>query len=267
MLSEECSNEEDGHTARGISNSDWKGIWKMFTPGKIKHFLWRACSDALPPKSNLVKRRILEEDTCQFCAKEPETISHALWECELLHQVWSTKFNWVDRSRVSNGSFLELVGMIQSKPQFLDLFATTDWSIWCRRNKARLNEPVMPLQRVAVEAHHYLVTYRSRNSIMQKKQPQSRTRWRPPPLGRYKTNFDGAVFEETGEAGIGVVIRNSAGEVMASLSEKIPLPSSVEAVEALAARHAARFVQEVGIIESILEGDSLSIISALKKRG
>ena len=167
MLSEECSNEEDGHTARGISNSDWKGIWKMFTPGKIKHFLWRACSDALPPKSNLVKRRILEEDTCQFCAKEPETISHALWECELLHQVWSTKFNWVDRSRVSNGSFLELVGMIQSKPQFLDLFATTDWSIWCRRNKARLNEPVMPLQRVAVEAHHYLVTYRSRNSIMQ----------------------------------------------------------------------------------------------------
>ena len=75
------------------------------------------------------------------------------------------------------------------------------------------------------------------------------------------------MFEETGEAGIGVVIRNSAGEVMASLSEKIPLPSSVEAVEALAARHAARFVQEVGIIESILEGDSLSIISALKKRG
>ena len=72
------------------------------------------------------------------------------------------------------------------------------------------------------------------------------------------------MLEETGEAGIGEVIRNSAGEVMASLSEKIPLPSSVEAVEALAARRVARFVQVVGIIESILEGDSLSMISALK---
>lgn len=72
------------------------------------------------------------------------------------------------------------------------------------------------------------------------------------------------MLEETGEAGIGEVIRNSAGEVMASLSEKIRLPSSVEAVEALAARRAVRFVQEVGITESILEGDSLSIISALK---
>ena len=72
------------------------------------------------------------------------------------------------------------------------------------------------------------------------------------------------MLEETEEAGIGEVIRNSAREVMASLSEKIPLPSSVEAVEALAARRAARFVQEVGITESILEGDSLSMISALK---
>ena len=116
MLSEECSNDEDGHAARGISNSVWKGIWKMSIPGKIKHFLWRACSDALPTKSNLVKRRILEEDTCQFCAKEHETISHALWEGELLHQVWNTKFNWVDRSQVSRGSFSELVGMIQTKP-------------------------------------------------------------------------------------------------------------------------------------------------------
>ena len=70
------------------------------------------------------------------------------------------------------------------------------------------------------------------------------------------------MLEETGEAGIGEVIRNSAGEVMASLSEKIPL--QVEAVEALAAHRAARFVQEVGITESILEGDSLSMISALK---
>ena len=114
------------------------------------------------------------------------------------------------------------------------------------------------------EAHHYLITYRFGNSIMQKKQPQARIRWHPSPLGRYKTNFDGTVFEEIGEARIGVVIRNLAEEVMASLSEKIPLPSSVEAVEALAARRVARFVQVVGIIESILEGDSLSIISALK---
>jgi len=36
-------------------------------------------------------------------------------------------------------------------------------------------------------------------------------------VGCYKTNFDGVVFTKTGEAGIGVVNRNSNGEVMSSL--------------------------------------------------
>ena len=55
----------------------------------------------------------------------------------------------------------------------------------------------------------------------------------------YKTNFDGAVFAKSREAGIGVVIRNSNGEVVVALSEKIPNPNSVEVLEALAARRAA----------------------------
>ena len=38
--------------------------------------------------------------------------------------------------------------------------------------------------------------------------------------GMYKTNFDSAVFEELGEVGIGVLIQNFRGEVMASLAEK-----------------------------------------------
>lgn len=132
--------------------------------GKIKHFLWRVCSNALPTKTNLVKQKILEEDVCQFYAKEPETISHALWECELLHQVWNTNFGWVDRVQASRGSFIELVAPIQDKTQLLDLFATTTWFIWCRRNKARLNELVLPLHKIVAEAHHYLVIYRSWNS-------------------------------------------------------------------------------------------------------
>ena len=37
----------------------------------------------------------------------------------------------------------------------------------------------------------------------------------------YKTNFDRAMFEDSGKAGIGVIIRNSRGEVMASLAKKI----------------------------------------------
>ena len=54
----------------------------------------------------------------------------------------------------------------------------------------------------------------------------------------YKTNYDGAVFADSDEAGIEVIVRNDKGEVLAALSEKIPYPGSVVLVEILAARRA-----------------------------
>ena len=38
--------------------------------------------------------------------------------------------------------------------------------------------------------------------------------WKPPTAETFKTNFDGGIFENKGEAGIAVVIQNSYGEVM-----------------------------------------------------
>ena len=61
-----------------------------------------------------------------------------------------------------------------------------------------------------------------------------------------KANFDGAVFADSGEAVVGVVIQNENGEVMAALSEKIALPSSVDVLEMVAARRAAVFAVELG---------------------
>ena len=60
--------------------------------------------------------------------------------------------------------------------------------------------------------------------------------WTRPPDGLYKLNFDAALFEGSGYAGIGVAIRDSRGAIIGALSLKIPLPHSVELAEALAAR-------------------------------
>ena len=80
--------------------------------------------------------------------------------------------------------------------------------------------------------------------------------WTTPGAHSYKLNFDGATFAEDGTTGIGVVIRNEAGLVMASLSQRIPLPTSVIKVKALAARRAMEFALELGFDNVILEGDS-----------
>lgn len=68
-----------------------------------------------------------------------------------------------------------------------------------------------------------------------------------------------------GEAGLGVVIRNHLGEIIAVLFEKMPQPPSVTCLELLAARRAAIFVHEVGLHDFILEGDLEIAINSLRK--
>ena len=76
-------------------------------------------------------------------------------------------------------------------------------------------------------------------------------------------NYDEAIFQDQGRAGIGMVIRNSEGAVMASLSQQIPLPTTVAQVEAMVERRAVEFVVELGVTRAIIEGDSETICNEL----
>ncbi|KAK7827171.1 hypothetical protein CFP56_031346 [Quercus suber] len=66
-------------------------------------------------------------------------------------------------------------------------------------------------------------------------------RWIPPSDGIYKVNFDGAVFTELTIVSIGVTIRDSSGHIIATLSQKIRLPHSVDLVEAMVASRELTF--------------------------
>ena len=92
------------------------------------------------------------------------------------------------------------------------------------------------------------------------------TRWKPPASGELKANFDGAVFVDIGEVGIGVVIRNEFGEVMATLSEKIALSPLMETLELLVARRAVMFAVELRFRHVIFEGDAEGVIKVLSQR-
>ena len=88
-------------------------------------------------------------------------------------------------------------------------------------------------------------------------------RWKPPNSGLYKINFNGALFLDQGCAGLGVVIRDSDGLIIAALSQKVRLPGSVDMVEALAASRAINFLKELSIHRKVVEGDSLRVIQAI----
>lgn len=81
-----------------------------------------------------------------------------------------------------------------------------------------------------------------------------------------KINFDGAVFKNEGLAGLGVIIQNDKGLVMATSSQTIPLPTSIEMVELLAARSALCLARELQFDQVIVEGDSELEIKKLNSK-
>lgn len=70
------------------SSKQWKVLWSLDLPEKIKIFMWRAAKNLLPFAENLWKRRILQDPICQRCKRNVETVSHALLACKAAKNIW-----------------------------------------------------------------------------------------------------------------------------------------------------------------------------------
>ncbi|XP_075656584.1 uncharacterized protein LOC142626766 [Castanea sativa] len=206
-------------------------------------------------------------DVCESCGEEAEDTIHALWECQVLKEIW-WEMEICRRNLFTRFTCFRdlLTGIFQAtEPNQAESFAYVAWGIWTKRNTARMGQTSTPYQKIYAEAMDRLQEFHS----VQLEQPQSaqsveQTRWCPPPAPLLKVNFDGALFMESFKAGIGVVIRDSAGNVIGAMSERISLPKTVEDVEALACRRAMEFALEIGLHQVVLEGDSATVLNSNK---
>ena len=140
--------------------------------------------------------------------------------------------------------------------------------IWSRRNQLRAGEASIPFDRICSLAVDNLQEFQRASSLPLRPSPSvSPTKCSPPPSGWLKANFDGAKFPSKNLAGLGAIIRNDNGLVMAAFSQPIPLPISVETVEVLAARSAVCLARELNVDQVIFKGDTEVIIKALNFGG
>ena len=83
----------------------------------------------------------------------------------------------------------------------------------------------------------------------------------------YKLNFDAAIFKELNCSGVGAIIRNRKGEVMAAMSAKGPPVEDSEEAELLACRRAVEFAIDAGFSELVIEGDNIAVMTSLSHGG
>ncbi|KAK6159680.1 hypothetical protein DH2020_003061 [Rehmannia glutinosa] len=119
------------------SNGAWKKIWQLRILSKIKHFIWKACLNALPTKYKLVEKNIAIDPICAICGEGPETLTHLMLECHEVIPVWLHSPLRIDPSLLSFGLFKNSLWctMDTSPMDNTELLCITAWCIWTARNK------------------------------------------------------------------------------------------------------------------------------------
>ncbi|KAL2927396.1 hypothetical protein RDABS01_022681 [Bienertia sinuspersici] len=81
-----------GHLSGAGENGEeknlWRSVWKIESPPKLSHFLWRACKGSLAVRECLQRRHIIEEAKYMLCSQEDDTIIHAVFDCPHVADIW-----------------------------------------------------------------------------------------------------------------------------------------------------------------------------------
>lgn len=70
-------------------NTLTESVWKVETSPKIRTFMWRALSNAIPAGEFLQHRGINLDPCCQLCGFQGESPNHILFSCTVARQVWA----------------------------------------------------------------------------------------------------------------------------------------------------------------------------------
>jgi ribonuclease HI len=259
----------EGSKSSGMSNF-WKTIWGLRVPNPVKMFVWRACNNILPTKDNLQKRGMVLDPLCIFCMSECETVKHILWDCPSASDVWGVCGRKVQKSSGEGSTFIEVLeNMIERGTiEDLEFHAVIARKIWFRRNTVvhggEFSHPNVLLQ----EAVSSFTDYKNINAKDGRppQLPITRvpTKWQFPPPGLYKVNWDAAIDSLNKRMGMGIIVRDCAGQVIAAKSQTVFFLQDPVIAEAQAALCAVEFSRDLGLQSIILEGDSLQVVNALK---
>ncbi|XP_058202998.1 uncharacterized protein LOC131317467 [Rhododendron vialii] len=179
----------------------WDVIWQLNIPHKMRHLWWRASSNSLATKENLMRMRCGSSKTCPICGSFDESIEHLLFN-----------YQWVDLSASDVLKGKQLMS-------FLGRVVTIVWYIWKSRNDFVFNynlvDPENTMRR-AFEALHEFSDLRI-PCLVHMDNPTVEvvsSHWRAPDHGNFKLNCDVAVHCNGRKGVCVVVLRNEAGSLL-----------------------------------------------------
>lgn len=109
-------------------------VWKLKTEPKIKVFLWKVLSGAIPVVDLLSYRGMKIDSRCQSCGCEGESIHHVLFGCAFPRQVWAmSDFSSPELGFERGSVYSNIYDLLINKDNLkwpIELRRSFPWIIW-----------------------------------------------------------------------------------------------------------------------------------------
>ena len=268
---------ERGESPSSSSNSLeglWKQIWKLKVPHKIRSFMWRILSNALPTMTNLFRRGCSNTNRCLICTGQTENMSHLFCFCPWAHKCWFGSSFCFSLDNEGNFDFTQWLQHCFLKLQLTEwekaLLATTLWLIWKGRNAFvydhRSTDSIFTIK----HAGDLVAEYWEANGLFTdssypvelSNNPETMVKWKKPIPGELKFNIDAAFDEQKEEAAIAFLVRDEQGWMLDGDAKIIKAHSALEA-KCHAMDAAIKFATENDLENVTFESNNQQLINML----
>ena len=145
----------------------------------------------------------------------------------------------------------------------LETLFVTAWYIWFNRNQVVHESLSTPPGQIWNSASRLAKDFKGALTPHNYQQGDRDSYWSLLPPGFHKVSVDGATCPNGSNSCIGVIIRDSSGQVIAALSKPLSAPYSPEIAEILALENGVALAHEMNTTRVIFESDSLATVQSV----
>ena len=123
-------------------------VWKNRAPPRVQFFVWLLMQRRIQSRSNLLKKSIITDDTCELCKDHPETVDHIVFHCPVAAAFWrQVGFELNAHATVETLQSLTASSPAPNPHGSVFLFLCC-WNIWKHRNRVVFGGAEPCLQRL-----------------------------------------------------------------------------------------------------------------------
>lgn len=215
-------------------------IWFLKIPPKLKVFLWKCLSLALPVAEGLASRGMKVDMRCQFCGDEPESANHIFFTCHVARRVWAEAEFPARENGFHESSIYLNMDFLMKKAKESDRYKVYPWilwRLWKNRNtyifEGKIFETRDIVSKAVADCDEWLMAQTLSKDVETHGELIDNSRvleWEPPEVGWVRCDIGIEWCKHTLVSGASWILRDDRGEVL--LHSRCSFANVTDAIDA-----------------------------------